>query len=139
MEISVEMKFDPKELKDLSMEEGLSRLQSATAEMAQKQMAGMLAEVSKVCDRTGNVLNLKGRALDADAYIQMLEMIFLGFEANGNPRLPTVVGGPGAALAMQKVAQELFADRIKRERFMDLINKKRMEWNARENSRKLVG
>jgi len=69
-----------------------------------------------------------------DLIMTMWESMDIDFDETGNPRLPTIV-------ASSKIREQLEKQEItdeQKERFEQLIERKRFEWRDRESNRKLV-
>jgi len=110
-----------------------------TAEEIKKQKAKLVFEkLKEVTDKTGNVVNGKGQPFTFDLFIEMLEKIWIDFDDQGKPLLPTVVVSPELGAKLKEKLPEWESNPEYKERFEDLIERKRKEWNDRESNRKLV-
>ena len=110
-----------------------------TAEEIKKQKAKLVFDkLKEVTDKTGNVVNGKGQPFTFDLFIESLEKIWIDFDDQGRPYLPTLVVSPNLGAKLKEKLPEWEANSEYKKRFEDLIEKKRKEWNDRESNRKLV-
>lgn len=107
-------------------------IQAIANSMADKQIQAMFQSVSKACDRSGNVVDARERSVP-DAFMEMLEKIEFGVDADGGVSMPSMYVGPD------------MGDRILRElknqppeyqaRAQALIEKKKAAALAKEEAR----
>ncbi len=126
-------------VEDLTVEDLIEKIESIAQEMAKQKSVFLFEEISKTTDKSGNKFDLKGRNFSIDDFFAMLKKIFIEFDKNGKPFLPTMVVGPEIAESINNELQKLEKDPSVRERFSQIISKKKAEWHERENNRKLVG
>jgi hypothetical protein len=65
--------------------------------------------------------------------------MLLRFDENGNFIKPTVLASPKGAKKIVEVYKKIEETPELKKKMEKIINQKKREWNARENSRKLVG
>jgi hypothetical protein len=62
----------------------------------------------------------------------------IAFDEQGNPRLPTLHIGPDLEASASQVLEEASKDPSAQARLNEIIERKREEWNAEQDRRKLV-
>ena len=120
-----------------SLDEILQCFMPVAKAMARDHEKMLFETINQVTARTGNVVH-GGQGLSYDKILEALETIQIDFDADGNPMMPTIIVGP----AMEAKMRELINDPTGKDfqkRQADIIDKKRLEWCAREASRTLVG
>ena len=80
--------------------------------------------------------SLLARSFILEGFLQEMQ---IDFDAQGLPKLPTIVLHPDQFAQYKKVAAELDSDPDLRRRSAELFAIKKEEWRAREGNRKLVG
>lgn len=119
----------------LALQEGLEKM----AEELRSQQSKMIFEhLSQSTDRTGNVVDAGGQAINPDLILQMLEKMEIDFSEDGQPRLPTLVVPPEQGEKLREKMLEWEKDECYNRKFNELIERKRQEWHDRESHRKLV-
>jgi hypothetical protein len=81
-------------------------------QMGEKQARTTYEEINKVTEETGNVIDAKG-ALTADVFFEAIEKIWIEFDSEGKPRLPTMVIHPHQAEDWKKLGELMDADPAK--------------------------
>jgi hypothetical protein len=108
----------------------LASMDSIAVEMAGQITQGIMAHISEICQRTGNVVTGE---LSYDTIADVLEHMDFSFDESGNHNISIVVSPEGAerirALGEPTAEQQARIDGI--------IARKRDEWNARRGSRSL--
>lgn len=123
----------------LTHERIMQRLDEVAFSMAKQMSKHFFETISEATERVGNVVNAKGKPLSAEIVLDLLEKMWLPFDDNHNPKLPSIVIGSGQIDRMKIVNEELETNQALKNRFTDIINRKREEWLAGEADRKLVG
>jgi hypothetical protein len=107
-------------------------------DMVRKQTGFALERLDEDIPKSQSV-DAKGKKLDVELILQMLETIQLEFYPDGGPHELHVVGGLFSPERLKAVDEEFQNNPELQKRHDDLIARKREEWRAREASRKLVG
>lgn len=111
----------------------------AAAEEMKRQKAGYLFEKMKeVTDRTGNVVNGKGQPFSFELFAESVKKIWIDFDEDGKPIMPTMVVPPELGEKLKVILPEWDKNPEYKKTIDDIIDKKRKEWNDRESHRKLV-
>ena len=84
--------------------------------------------MDKITNLTGNVTHTQGKPFSFDMILDLLEKVDIGFDDEGNARLPKFIGGPKLVEKMNE-AQE--------KRFSEIIEKKKKEFYAQKCYRRL--
>lgn len=130
------IKFD--EVPDLSFEKAIAKFDAMILDMARQQTGLALERLSAEIPEEQTV-DAKGKKLDAEVVLEMLEAIQLEFYPDGSPHELHLVGGLFTPERLRAVDEEFRSDPELQRRHDELIGRKREEWRAREASRKLVG
>jgi hypothetical protein len=110
-----------------------------TAEELQGQQSKMVFDkLSEVTAKTGNIIDAKGQSISPELFLKVLETIQLEFDENRKPLMPTMFVSP---VQYEKIKQKIVEwenDPACKNKFEQMINQKRKEWDDRESNRKLV-
>jgi hypothetical protein len=132
----MEIKFD--EIPDLTFEKAIAKYDEMILDMVHKQTGLALERLSEDIPKSQNV-DAKGKKLDAEIILEMLETIQLEFYPDGRPHDLHVVGGLFTPERLKAVDEEFQNNPELQKRHNELMERKREEWRAREADRKLVG
>ena len=132
----MEIRFD--EIPDLTFERAVAKYDEMILDMVRKQTGFALERLNEDIPKSQSI-DAKGKKLDAELFLQMLETIQLEFYPDGRPHELHVVGGLFSPERLKAVDEEFQNNPELQERHNELIARKREEWRAREASRKLVG
>ncbi len=121
----------------LTHEERLRRIEFLAANMANQVAQHMQESICKTLDAHDQIVDLRGQPLGPDAFLAVFEKIQMEFDEAGNPE--DLCMTPPMAEQWISVQQQLESDASLRQRFDDLLERKRGEWRDREAARKLVG
>lgn len=138
-ETGVDMTFEKDEMEKLSFEDVLKKFDQAADEMGKKISGDMYQSLNDILEETGNKIDGRGEPFSVDKFFEVFDKIFINFDENGEPQLPSIVAGPELVARIQSVLAEIYTDAKNKERYDQIIERKRQEWRDRENSRKLVG
>ncbi len=134
--LSVQYSVSDQEYKRLTQEELGRKIEEAAIEMGQKQLELAYKEI----DRTvSNIVDARGEPLSPKHILQGLETIQIDFDAQGRPKLPSVVIHPDMFEGYKRAIQDIESTPELKKRFAEIIATKKEEWRARESNRKLVG
>jgi hypothetical protein len=109
----------------------LSAMYNVAVEMEGKMSKVIMAHISEICDRTGNVVTGE---LSHDAIIDIIEQTEFSFDEDGNPNLNIVPSSPEARERLRALGEPTAEQKA---RFDGIISRRRDEWNARRSSRSL--
>ena len=84
-------------------------------------------------------MNQHGKPLDHEAVFAMLESLDLDFDKAGNFDNLSIVVPPMLLPRAKYVLEQINSDKELRNRYLEIIERKRSEWRDREADRKLVG
>lgn len=136
-EASAETIFKREEFPSLSVEQRKTKLDIMAREMARQISLHAFATIQEAADSVGNVVHAK---FSPEAVFELLEKMQIDFEEDGvEPKELFVVFPPELANHGIETIKRILNDTELSKRYKEIIDKKRMEWRAREASRKLVG
>lgn len=139
MEASTGYEIATKDIPNLSVEEVLQKLDVAAQDMAKQIASSFYKALSDAVEKTGNTVDGRGKGFTAETIFEVLEKIWIDFDENGSPKMPTLTIHPNQMEQVKRAFESIDADSVLDGKFKALIERKREEWIAREASRKLVG
>ncbi len=98
----------------------------------------LLTKIDQSTQETGNIVDLKGKPLTPERFLEFLEKIWIDFDDKCRPRIPTLVVSPEIGVQLKQKFAEWEKNPVHRQNFEKLMKRKREEWNDRESNRKLV-
>jgi hypothetical protein len=104
---------------------------------AKKRM--LFEAMHEATEMTGNVVDRRGKPLDHDAIFEMLELIQIDFDVQGQPDMPSMVIHPDMGPTIERLAKEAEESPELQKRHDQIMRRKKEEFLAREADRKLVG
>ncbi len=135
-EIKADFQLSNDETKNATMKELVELTDKLADEMARKTAEMMYSGIAKACDAVGNAVDAKGESMSPKLFFKVLDKIWIDFDDNGNPILPTLIVGDEKI--GKKLLDDLKNDPQNDKLFSKIIEKKRIEFNDREANRKLV-
>jgi len=135
--VGFEIRLD--EVPNMTAEILQGRMEKAAREMAKQMSEHFFKSISDSVEKIGNTVDGKGQGFTPELLFEVFKKIWIEFDPQGNPRMPTLTINPGQAPQVQRVFQSIDNDPELSARFAKLMDKKREEWRAREATRKLVG
>lgn len=109
------------------------------AEDMQRQQAQMIfKKLAEVTAATGNVVDNKGAPLTSDTYLRGLETVWIDFDDDGKPHMPSMVVHPTVGKKLETLIPQWQADPVYNAKLEQILAKKKKEWDDRESHRKLV-
>ncbi len=106
------------------------------AEAHRRHVAQAFTEMLRdITEATGQSLSGGGRPFSLDIFLDVLNMVEIDFDADGNPIMPSVIGGSGitAKLAALEPTQE------QDQRLAAILCQKKAEHDAQKRHRRLSG
>ena len=94
---------------------------------------GFFNEMDKVITFTGNKFDARGKAFSYDLLLDSLENIEIGFDSDGNPRMPQFIMHPIMVEKMKKLKETP----EQKQRLENIIAKKKEAYYAKKCYRKL--
>lgn len=133
-----EVRITDEELENLTTEEIHRKFDDAAKEMARQTSQMFFETVKKGVEEVGNVFHFTGSPTIDDIY-RFYEKVWIDFDENGRPELPTLVCGEKMMEQIKPLFSQIDSDPETKKRFADLMVRKKEEWRDREASRRLVG
>ena len=116
----------------------VENLRDAAEEMKRQKAGYLFEKMKEVTDKTGNVVNGKGQPFSFELFVEMIKKIWIDFDEDGKPIMPTMVVSPELGEKLRVILPEWEKKPEYKKIIDDIIEKKRKEWNDRESHRKLV-
>lgn len=137
--ISAELLFENRELATISLDSLFEKLDGIAQEMAAQQARHVYEQVGAAAEEVGNVVDGAGAPLTADMLLDVLETIYLDFDRQGRPLMPSLHIHPDNTPAIERIVEEAKGSEELSRRHAEVMRVKKEEWRAREASRRLVG
>lgn len=136
---SAEMTLAVADIPAMTLDERMRRLDQMAETMAKQKYEGLWASLNATLEHAGQVMDHKGKPLDAEAILAVLELIDIDFSRDGQQSPLTIVVPPNMGDAARIAFEQLERDPELKARHDALTQRKRAEWRDREAARKLVG
>ena len=136
-ETGFELKYN--EIPEMSIGDILAKLNQAALNMAGNMESNFFKSISEQLDKAGRTFGQKGEPLTGKTLLNALRNIFISFDKNGKPSLPSIFHGPKLEKSMKKAIKEIDENPELKKEEKEILLQKREEWRAEEASRKLVG
>jgi len=127
------------DLHQMSLLQVMERHDAAVKDIVEQQTRHFFAFIHKTTEKTGNVVDGKGRRFSVELLIETIDKMHMDFRADGSPIMPTIVVSPQQMDDIRASEAALQNDLELQKKFDDMISRKREEWRAREADRILVG
>lgn len=119
---------------DFNLEKICCDIYEFSRNLLEDMTKNMFATITQITDFTGNVVDGKGKGLSYEMLLEMLEKIYIDFDEEGNPRLPSMVIHPDMAKSFEKLISE---EPLYKKRYEEIISRKRESFYAEKGSRGL--
>lgn len=138
-EIVSEFVLSREEMKSLSLEQVIERLQSVARDFASAQMKLMINKISEAAAAVGNTVSGGGEEFTPELFFEMIRKMHIDFDPEtGVPRLPTFLVHPNQGDKLKNKLEQWSSDPEINTEATKILQTKFEEWRARENLRKLV-
>lgn len=122
----------------MSLEDVVAIVRKTGEELGMQQAKLNFESFNQATEEVGNSIQMEGKPLTVDTVLQLFERVQLVFDAEGNPQMPTWHTGPDLQASVEKVLGQLNEDPEAQARLQVIVDRKRVEWNAEQDRRKLV-
>jgi hypothetical protein len=133
---SADAHFGKNELREMSLSDVFKRFLETAGKMGEKVELASIQDLDDKLTEKGQTASVS-KEFTPDDILKSLDILSISFDEDGKAQFPTFMGGEEAskkiAEAFKKLDEEPYLTR-----FRELIEKKKREWDDRENSRKLV-
>lgn len=137
--VSAEFRIDYDEVERLTLRDVMQRFDQLAQSIAEQQKPLFYEEIRSAAENVGNVMDAKGAKLSAEIILDTLEKIWIEFDKEGNPKLPTIIVPSSMQNAVKEISDEFNRDPSLRAKHRQILERKKREFNDRETSRTLVG
>lgn len=137
-EISSETSISADELVEKGFGAYIERVQKVAEDMQRQQTQMIFKRLEETTEEVGNVVDGKGRPLDSSIYLDAIEKVWIDFNDDGTPRMPTLVVHPTLGEKLKTLFPQWEADPAFQKRRADIVARKKKEWDDRESNRRLV-
>jgi len=131
--------FTREEMKSLSFEGLVAKLSQVAEDLAKQQAGHIFSKIDEAAARVGNFVDAQGQAFGKAVFLEALEKLEVNFDPKTQE--PT---GPGLVIPRSREKEFLAeiatweSDPEFHRRYDETMAKKKVEWRAREDRRKLV-
>lgn len=130
--------FSDEEIQELTPQKVFDKFSKMALDLGDQQAKIFINALEKATTKSGNVVDGKDKKIE-ESFLEMLETIWINFDENGNPELPTILTGTKNSESFYKAIQNIDDDPRLARRKKEILSKKKQEWRDREADRKLVG
>jgi hypothetical protein len=116
----------------------LENASKVAEEMKKKQSELLFKKIGDVTRKAGTDVDSKGKPFSHELFLESIKKIWIDFDKDGTPHLPTVLVSPELGAKLRTLLPEWEKNAEYERQFNEVIEQKRKEWNARESNRKLV-
>ena len=136
--ISSGFSVSPDEIIEKGAKAFFSQIDKISEELIKQQSQVIFKKMDEVTERTGNIVNAKGKGISPEIILEALEKVTIDFDEFGNPLFPALILNPNDRERVKDEIPKWEADPNLRKKYLELVEKKRREWRDRESRRKLV-
>src|SRR5882762_5250952 len=122
-----------------TIQEVFMALNAAAEDMARQSETMLFQRLDESVRESGNILDCAGRPFAPAVLLESLDKMWIDFDENGKPEMPTIVLHPDLFNSIKDRLPEWEADPEFRAKHQEIIARKKEEWRDRESNRKLVG
>jgi len=116
----------------------VENIRAAAEEMKKQKAHYFFEKMKEVTDKTGNIVDGKGRPFGFELFVESIRKIWIEFDEDGNPMMPTMVVSPEIGEKLRVLLPEWEKNPECKKIIDEIIESKRKQWNDRESHRKLV-
>jgi hypothetical protein len=136
--MAVGFDIKPSDIPTMTFEDCVQLVTKKGLELGTQEANRYLEVLNQSLEEVGNAIDAGGRPFTVDFYLEILERVKFPFDDEGNPLLPTMHTGPDLEASVKQVMGQAEGDADTQARIKALIDKRREEWNAEQDRRKLV-
>jgi hypothetical protein len=137
-EISFEFSIKREEIIDKGFNAFIEYIRDMGENFKENQAREMFSKIDEATRNTGNTIDAKGTPFCYEQILEALDKMWIEFDDNGSPYMPTLYVGPELNEIIKEKIPEWDKDPQANLKLETIINKKRNEWHDRESNRKLV-
>ncbi|MBS1551969.1 MAG: hypothetical protein JST15_07875 [Bacteroidetes bacterium] len=127
------------EYENLTFPEIVERIDEKAKEMSLKKTEFMFDKINEAVSEIGNVVDCKND-FNVEHLLELIDKMHIEFDENGKPIFPIFIPGSKDVLEkFQIVLTQIDSVPKYKKAMKDLLEKKKLQYNDRENNRKLVG
>ena len=130
------VKFD--DIPKMTPADLISRIDALAEETARQMHGVIMEEITAATDEAGRSIDARGRPLDQELFLKGMDSIDLDFDSNGKLKPPAIIMHPKLWEARKDEIKSWESDPEFAKQYEALMARKKDEWRARENRRKLV-
>ena len=132
------LKINRKDLIDRGPVSLCEEMDKIAQEFGNQQITSILERIRESTTRTGNVVDAAGQSFKPEHFLSLLERIVIEFDDDGRHNTLSLVVPPGLRSQLEAKMSEWMKDASFKNKYDEVISKKRQEWYDRESNRKLV-
>jgi hypothetical protein len=136
-EVSAGFMLKNEEVISKGMDAYYAKLDGLAQSIKNQEEKVMLKAMEHAAEQAQNVMDAKGN-FSFSTILDALEKMTVSFDSNGNRSGHNIIVSPSTYAKMQAKLPELEKNQEYKQRYKEIMDKKRKEWLDRENSRRLV-
>jgi hypothetical protein len=134
----VDYEIRPADIPTMTFRDAIAVVVGKGRELGLQQARLYFESMNRSIEQVGNALDAGGQPFSVDLFLQLLDRVQIAFDEQGNPQLPTLHVGPDLEASASQVLEGASKDPSAQARLNEIIERKREEWNAEQDRRKLV-
>jgi len=133
------LKISRNEIKTLTMEDIIKRIDATAKEFAGKMERGIFSSMAQATKEAGTDIDYGGKPFSFETLLTALDTISIDFdEETKQPHMPAIFMGPELYEKIKDKLPEWEKNEEYKKRWDEVLKRKYEEWYARESNRKLV-
>jgi hypothetical protein len=126
------------ELATLTWIDALNKVAEAAAKLGNDMFLSMVGKIDEITQQTGKRVDMGGNPTPEKFIDIVRDTMVLSFDCNGNPILPTLVGGDYVVDVIKEIFEEIKHNPALQKKYKEAIAIQKEHWRDRESCRKLV-
>lgn len=132
-EIKIETNTTIDDIINYDIEKISENIYSLANQRLQQMFKIFITTMDQITNLTGNITNAQGKPFSLDMILDLLEKVDIGFDGEGNARLPQILVGPDLGDKMKNLKMTESQEK----RFAEIIEKKKKEFYDQKCYRRL--
>jgi len=128
----------PADIPTMTLQDAVNVVVGKGRELGVQQAQLYFESLNRSIEEVGNSVDAEGQPFSVDLFLQLLDTVQIAFDEQDNPLFPTLHMGPDLEVRAGQVLEEVSRDPSAQARLNEIVEKKREEWNAEQDRRKLV-
>lgn len=128
----------PADIPAMTFGDAVAAVAGKGRELGIQQAQLYFESLNRSIEEVGNSVDAGGQPFTVALFLRLLDTVRIAFDDQSNPLFPTLHMGPDLEARASQVLEEVSRDPSAQARLNEIVEKKRGEWNAEQDRRKLV-